>query len=436
MDTTVVELARTQLTEAQTAAAAAHQTFTKAREDALKEHGPEKLLTDDSIFNALHEQQKAYGVAADAELKAREKLVTCLDMLSTADRKAFNLDGLDPTKTVTEQAEVLQRKTIGDRYVESAEYKALKESGRLEQSGKLGDTDAAMIGSAMQLKALLTGLSDTSGGAFLVNDRQTDVTTLLREAPKVIDLVNVGTTDSDLVEWVRMTSRTNAAAEVLEATSSADGMLPESTFALDVQQTLVQSVGHFIAATKRAMADAGQLRTLIDDELETGLKLRIDGQILAGNGTTPNLRGILNTAGIGTQPLGGDSRSDSVHKAITQIALAFLTADAILLHPTDYESLRLEKDTNGNYIYGPPSQNQPISIWGLRVAQSTLEPQGTALVGAWKASATLWVREGVVISATDSHSDWFLRNIIAIKADTRVAFGVRRPAGFVKVTGL
>jgi HK97 family phage major capsid protein len=436
MDKQVIELARTALTEAQKAAAAKHAEFVSARKAAIEEHGPEALLANDDVFNALHAKQKEYGTAADAEVKAKEKYTAALDMLSAGDRKELGLgDLLNPEKKLSEHSRG-ELKSIADRYVESKGYKELVESGALSESGNLGTSKATVVGSAMELKALLTGLSDTSGGAFIVNDRQPDITTLLRESPKIVDLVNVGTTDSDMVEWVRMTSRTNAAAEVLEATSSADGMLPESTFALDVVNTIVQSLGHFIAATKRAMSDAGQLRTIIDQELEEGLRLRLDAEILAGNGTTPNLRGILNTAGIQTQALGADSRSAAVHRAITKVALAFMNADAIVLHPTDAESIRLELDANGNYIYGPPSQNQPLSIWGLRVVTSTLISAGTGLVGAWRQGATLWLREGVAISATDSHSDWFLRNIIAIKADMRCAFGVRRPAAFVQVTGL
>jgi HK97 family phage major capsid protein len=122
---------------------------------------------------------------------------------------------------------------------------------------------------------------------------------------------------------------------------------------------------------------------------------------------------------------------------MTQVALAFLDADAVVMHPTDAESLRLEKDANGNYIYGPPSQGSNIfSIWGRTIVPTTLITQGTALVGAFARGATLWFREGIAVAATDSHSDWFLRNIVAIKADARCAFGVRRPAAFVKATGL
>jgi HK97 family phage major capsid protein len=106
------------------------------------------------------------------------------------------------------------------------------------------------------------------------------------------------------------------------------------------------------------------------------------------------------------------------------------------MHPTDYETVRLGKDANGNYIFGPPNSAAAITMWGLPIVRSTLIGQGTALVGAYRQAATLWVREGIAISATDSHSDWFIRNVTAIKADMRVAFAVTRPTAFCTVTGL
>jgi HK97 family phage major capsid protein len=109
-------------------------------------------------------------------------------------------------------------------------------------------------------KALLTGASATSAGAMVRNDLYGPVTDLVpfRE-PTIMDLITVGTTESDTVEYVTVTSKTNSAATVAEATSGSDGAKPESAMALAVATTSVQTIAHWIAITKRAAADAGQI---------------------------------------------------------------------------------------------------------------------------------------------------------------------------------
>jgi HK97 family phage major capsid protein len=203
-----------------------------------------------------------------------------------------------------------------------------------------------------------------------------------------------------------------------------------------VVQTDVRDITHWIPATKRALDDGAQLRTLLEGELRDGVLERLEGQIVSGNGTAPNLRGITNTSGIQTQALGADSRSDAIHKAMTLARLSFYEPDAIVLHPSDAQDLFLEKDANGAYIYGPPSQPDRGAVWGIQVVISPAIAAGTGVVGQFRRGATLWIREGVQVSASDSHSDFFTRRMVAIMATMRAAFAVTRPAAFVTVTGI
>jgi HK97 family phage major capsid protein len=152
---------------------------------------------------------------------------------------------------------------------------------------------------------------------------------------------------------------------------------------------LVQEIKHFIPATKRAIADAGQVRAIIESELVEGVLERLDGQLLSGNGTAPNLRGIYNTSGISTQAKGSDSRPDAVHKAFTLIRIANLQPDALGLHPNDAQDLRLEKDANGAYLFGPPSQAGGDQVWGVPMVANVAFTDGTPLAGAYRRGASL-----------------------------------------------
>ncbi|HMM41895.1 MAG TPA: phage major capsid protein, partial [Thermomicrobiales bacterium] len=322
-----------------------------------------------------------------------------------------------------------------DRLLASEGYKQLKGSGILEMSDARVATAPVKVLERAELKTLVTGLSDTQAGAFVLADRQTELLELLRRPRVVAGLVNVGDTDSDMIEYVEQTSRTNNAAEVAEATSSADGAAPESGVAFAVRQVLVQEIKHFIPATKRAIADAGQVRAIIESELVEGVLERLDGQPLSGNGNAPNLRGIYNTSGISTQAKGSDSRPDAVHKAFTLIRIANLQPDALGLHPNDAQDLRLEKDANGAYLFGPPSHAGGDQVWGVPMVANVAFTDGTPLAGAYRRGASLWIREGVSMSMTDAHSDWFIRGIVALLASMRAGFAVPRPAAFCTITG-
>ena len=47
-----------------------------------------------------------------------------------------------------------------------------------------------------------------------------------------------------------------------------------------------------------------------------------------------------------------------------------------------------------------------------------------------------WAREGISITMSDSHSDFFIRNLLAILGERRDAFGVLDIEAFCKVTGV
>jgi len=387
-------------------------------------------------FEAIEPLHKNYVEKADrvTELQDQWERAVALEGV-----KAPSWGEDDPEEKTTLNAKTVE--SYGGKFVASDGYQQLVKSGVL-QAGEIKlpsflveVMDRADALDMVQGKTLITGLSDTSAGAFVINQRFGGLIDLLRETPKVAALVASGSTDSDTVEWVEQSTRTNAAAETLEATSGSDGALPESALALVVRNTIVQEIGHFIPVTRRAMADAGQIRTIIDNELTDGILYRLDNQLLNGNGTTPNLKGILQTAGIATQAKGADSRVDAIHKAMTQLELAFLSANAVVMHPTDWQSVRLDKTANGDYYFGPPTGVGSKVLWGLPVVTTTLIAQGTALVGDFNAS-TLYLREGIAVAATEAHSDWFIRSIIAVKAQMRAAFGVQRPAAFCTVTGL
>ena len=440
----LVETLRKQLDERRATATAGWTAFKEYRD----KEGDEKIAATPELFEEAHRLHGVYGLAAEEAKSIEERLFKALDMDGEGP-KGLSDDSPAAPRSKAQEIHDLLGMTFGekmaDAVVESDSYKAYAADNAKQSmavnSGTLFQTENAL--DRKGLKTVLTGLSSTQGGAFVINDRQGGVVEEFARIPNVMTtLVNIGSTDSDTVECVAMTGVTNNAAETLEAVDAdkaagaAPSSAPESAIAFAIRTTTVEEIKHFIPATKRSVADAAQLRTIIDSELLRGLQDRLDGQLLNGNGTTPNLRGILNTSGLQTQAKGADPAVDAIHKAFTKLILAGFNNLTALLHPNDWQNIRLSKDVNGQYYYGPPNVSGATSLWGYGVALSQRLGAGTALTGDFGGGATLWLRDGGSIAATDSHSDWFTKGIIAILASMRAGFAVKKPLAFCTVTGI
>jgi HK97 family phage major capsid protein len=290
-------------------------------------------------------------------------------------------------------------------------------------------------------KDLVTGSSATSAGAAVRNDLYAPVTDLIGERElTVADLVTQGSTTSDTVEYVRVTGKTNNASPVVEASAASGtwGQKPESAVALEVVSTTVKTIAHWMPITKRAASDAPQVRTLVDNFLRYGLEEELEDQILNGPGTGENFTGILNTSGISTVGSAGTD-IDAIVDAIRTIRNDRRRPTAVVMHPNDWfsTSFLLAKDSNNNYLIGDPraSVDQLMQLWGLRVVVTEAMTENTALVGDFR-QAVLWNREGISLAVSDSHSDYFTRNLLAILAEMRAAFGVLDPDAFCTVTSV
>lgn len=339
-------------------------------------------------------------------------------------------------------------KSLGQQFIESPEYKALMEQAPGGQFGQKQRIQSGLAG----FKSLITGASDTSAGAFVVNDNiglQVALDSFQRPL-RLRDLVTPGTTNSDTVEYVRLTSVTNNAAPVAEATSSAaptapggagalvnnagGGYKPESAMAAAKITANVKTIAHWMPITKRAASDAAQVVTLIDAFLRYGLEEELEDQMIQGDGTGENFDGVGNVSGVQAQAWDTDMLT-TLRKAKTKVrTVGRSIANGYLLNPLDMEALDLLQDNEARYYFGGPSGTigaaQPV--WNLPAIETEAVPAGTAYVGDWR-KAILWDREQATVQMTDSHLDFFVRNLLVILAEMRAAFGVVQPNAFVEI---
>jgi HK97 family phage major capsid protein len=334
-------------------------------------------------------------------------------------------------------------RSIGEQFVSSAEYKSMLAAA---PNGTFSEK-ARVQSQPFGVKTLLTGANHTtSAGALTQSDYRGLLDPFYQRPMSIRDLVAPGNTTSDTIEYVRLVSVTNAAKPVAEATSSAfidgttvtpvmGGLKPESAMAFQKDVTTVKTIAHWIPATKRALADAAQIRTLIDQFLRYGLEEELEDQIVAGNGVGENFLGISQTPGIQTQaaPTAGQDVFDITRQARRKVQLGGRAMPtAYVFNPIDWEAVDLSRNDAGDFYGAGPFALTAPRLWGLPVVESEAVPAGEAYVGAWN-YAVLYDREQASVQATDTHADFFTRNLVAILAELRAAFAVLRPAAFVKI---
>ena len=310
-----------------------------------------------------------------------------------------------------------QRKRFGDLVVESDAWKGYK-----------GGSSGPMATLDIEFKALM----DTATGWTVENVRRPNVLLSAQEMPMVADLIPQTTTTGNAIKYMEETTFTNAAAETAEGVAK-----PEATLALTERTSTVRKIAVWIPATDELFEDVARARDYVENRLRFMLLQRLDQQILTGDGTAPNLRGIHNVVGIGVQAKGADPTPDAVYKAMTKVRVTGKAIPSgVVFHPNDWQEVRLLRTADGLYIWGSPSEAGPERIWGLPVIQSAFETEGEALTGDFRNHSELAFRSGVDVQVSSEHSTYFTENKLAIRAEFRVALIVDRPAAFTEITGI
>lgn len=170
----------------------------------------------------------------------------------------------------------------------------------------------------------------------------------------------------------------------------------------------------------------------------------INGRLLYQLGLVE--QSTLVSALAGTSGIQSDTTSWTALSTATDIADLILdaamdvqdqsgfAADAIVINPTDWYSLRVAKDGESRYYGGGffGAQNIP-NLWGIPVCVTSAVSAGTIFVGAFKTCGSVVSNGGVRVETTNSDQDDFVKNLMTIRAEERLALAVRRPKGFKKL---
>lgn len=337
-------------------------------------------------------------------------------------------------------------KSLGQRFVESAEFKDRKANGDMHRAW---DVEGGILRSDghgdTEFKDVYSGSIGTfTHPGFGTVERAPMVQAPMR-AMRVRDLFPQMSTNSVMIEFVEergfVAPGDNAAATVAERTgdNSNFGLKPKSNLNWNTKTAPIRTIAHWVPAHRNVLDDEPQLRGIIDTRLRYGLMLEEDRQFLLGDGQGENVLGILNTPGVQQYPgayntPSTDTYIDALRRAITRVMLAEYEATGIVVHPNDWEKIELTKDSQGRYIATTSITDGAVSrLWKTPVIATPAIPEGTALLGAFGLGAQIFDRMQSTIRTSEHHDDFFVRNAIVVLAEERTGLAIYRPESFVEV---
>lgn len=329
---------------------------------------------------------------------------------------------------VNQPANAAGAKSVGQAIVESEGFKSLMRNGEI----RLGKGQVVSV--QVTKNTILGNVTGASGGPLVPPDRQPGIVPGAFRTLRVVEALPSGTTTSNMIEYAQEASFSNAAVETSEGESK-----PESTLTFTLVDAPVRTIPTFLRASKQILSDASALQSYIDARLRHAVLQRLETQVISGNGTTPNLAGMLKSGNFtGFTPVTGENGFDSVNRAKYEVIATDFEADTVILNPADWGAMeRTKQGTEGDGAYVGSIAAGYVAgglasavLWGLRVVLSNSVTAGTFIVLA-STAVQVFVRDDVTVNVYEQDADNVTKNLVTILAEMRAAFCVYRPAAIV-----
>src|SRR5262245_49152626 len=338
-----------------------------------------------------------------------------------------------------------RRLTPGEHFVRSAQYLQAKNTGlltnalnRLEFGVNLPDGT-----SLLEWKATLASTGASGGGSLVPTDVRSTVVDMLLPQVNVLSLIPRLATESDAIEYIQQTGQTLNAGWVAEATGSAmtgtDGRTPDSSLVYANVTAYVRAVAGWLPVTNRLLNDSRAMPGIVNTQLLGDLEQKVEQGVLSGDGTGENLRGIIGAPNVQTFARGTFNEVDALFHARTLCRTGSqLAPNAVIMHPADYEQVRLLREnaasaTLGQYLMGPPNTLGVPTVFGLPVVESQNIAVNTVIVGNFTQGCAIFDREQASIRV-GLINDQLIRNQQTILAEERLTFVIWRAPAFTTIT--
>jgi len=409
---------------------------------------PSRERRDELIKESKEIAQKAEAEKRDLTVEERKAIdehlveVKSINALLVADAKSRELMGqLDAMAASLPEGKPIgngeKARSLGEHFVKHAHGRMIDAKGQAGQTFSAPEYDVKAATDSHALGGW------TAGVPFLTDFDRT-IVPALRVRMTVADLLGQGSISGNAISYL-----VEAAMEGDFTTVAEGGAKPQIHFGNPTQVTdALKKIAGFIKLTDEFIEDAEFLVSEINNRLLYQLGYFEEQQLLNGNGSGTNIQGLLNRSGIQTEASASFATKptdwpDAIFRAMTKIEVnSGFPADGLIIHPTDYQTFRLQKDANNQYFgggffqgqYGAGGVPEKPPLWGLSTVVTPAIAQGTVAVGAFKSVATLFRKGGVRVESANQHASDFTSNLVTIRAEERVALALRVPLGICKVT--
>jgi HK97 family phage major capsid protein len=371
------------------------------------------LMTE---LESLHGDVKSFTGRTQKDLRDLQKQVDFIDS-RTSDRIVAqgSSKGLETILTENEDVSRLIRDRKGRAYF------TLK-----------GDQIPELM--EQKTTVLLSGQSIATPGVVTI-ERMPGIVLEARRRLTIRQLLTSRPTTAGLIYYVKVNSPISVASPQVEGLAKQ-----ENAVTFTVGQATVKTIATWIPASKQALDDVTELEGFLRASLPYYVNRLEETQLLSGDNTGENLNGLItqstafNTALLSATA--GWTRIDQIGAAIEQIAMIDeVPPSFVALNPIDWWNMRRTKDTLGRYILGDPQSVGSPTIWDLIAVPTNSVVVGTFLVGGGDpAQCEIRDRMEMQVEISTEHADYFTRNLIAIRAEKRLALIVQRPQSFIHGT--
>jgi hypothetical protein len=403
-------------------------------------------------FPALRDAQAKLDAARSRQKQIFDEAGPELDMSKV---KCISGDTAAKVKAIQDAEKEmgdLKSEVEGLKAVAIAAANAKAEEGGRESGGRETKGTAGPVDFEAELKGLMPALRDFGRGRkghmdveiktlfqrtagwdpFDARDSRVELTPL-RPAVHVVNYIPSGTISQSDYKYMEETTHTATnTVEIAEAATYG-----EAAFALTERSKPVEKIGAWVPVTDEQLEDEAAASSYLRNRLTAQIQRRLDSQVLVGDGSTPNLLGTESVSGIQTQAKGTDTIPDAFRKLLTKFQDdGFCEASVAFIRPVKWQDVVLERTADGLYVWGHPSQVGPQTMWGVPVIPTTAVTSTKIVAGDYATYAMLFLRRGMDVQVTNSHSTHFIEGKQAIRADIRAVMVHFRPKAFGTVTGL
>lgn len=390
-------------------------------------------MSDITELKAIEAQLLKSHEALEGFITKSNKEMADLGTVSQETKSAINNVSADCIKLADRVAAMEQKLTsgggegdrelsIGEQFTKSDGFKALAE-GRQSRA-------------RLNIKTAIINQQPVNTSQPLVQgDRLQGIVALPNRILHMRDLLPVGRTNSNLIEFAKENVFTNNAGPTISGSPEQveNVTKPESAITFTLATEPVRTLAHFIPASTQVLSDSPMLESYINGRLMYGLKLKEDTQILTGTGINGQLQGLYTnrTAYSVSSPMIATTKLDVLRDAVKQAQVSEYMPTAIILNPIEWYKLETAKDSQGRYLFAnPQAQSQPM-LWGLPVVVTNSLTANTFLVGAFDMAAQIWDRQDAVVEMSLEDSTNFQKNMVTIRCEERLAVTIYRASALI-----